>query len=269
MEEKPGRGGARPALSLVIPAYEEAPRLPETFRALEAWLAAPPRAPVEVLLVDDGSRDETLRLCRELEAARPGQVRAIAASHRGKGAAVARGILAAEGELVLFSDADLSVPLCDAERLIEAVEQGADVAIGSRELPGSRREEEPSYRHLMGRAFNRMVQLLVLPGIQDTQCGFKLFRRRAAQDVFTRLRRYGPDAPLVRGPMVTAFDVEVLWLARHLGYRVAEVPVAWVHGRGSKVRPVVDALRMARDVAAVKWGAMRGAYDRPAGRLQP
>jgi glycosyltransferase involved in cell wall biosynthesis len=189
-------------------------------------------------------------------------VRVIAAPHRGKGATVTRGVLEARGELILFSDADLSVPLEETALLADALEAGADVAIGSRELPGSRREEEPGYRHLMGRGFNRAVQLLVLPGIQDTQCGFKLFRRRAAREVFSRLRQYGPDAPPVRGPMVTAFDVEVLFLARLLGFRVVEVPVTWVHGTGSKVRPVVDALRMARDVARVKWNALRGAYRR-------
>ena len=262
-----------PALSLVIPAFEEAARLPETFRALEAWLSAPPCAPVEVLLVDDGSADATLELCQAFAATRPsGQVRAVGAPHRGKGATVTRGVLEARGALILFSDADLSVPLSEAEALIAAVEQGADVAIGSRELPGSRREEEPGYRHLMGRAFNRVVQLLVLPGIQDSQCGFKLFRRQAARDVFSRLRRYGADAPPVRGPMVTAFDVEALFLARQLGYRVAEVPITWVHGHGSKVRPVVDALRMARDVALVKWGALTGAYEPRSGsgdRLDP
>ena len=249
-----------PALSLVIPAYEEAARLPETFRAVEAWLEAPPRSPVEVLLVDDGSRDATLPLCQELAARHPGRVRAIGAAHRGKAATVTRGILEAEGALVLFSDADLSTPLADTVKLIRAIESGADVAIGSREIPGARRDAEPGYRHLLGRGFNRMVQLALLPGIQDSQCGFKMFTREAARAIFGRLRRYGPDAPVIQGPMVTAFDVEVLFLARKLGFVVEEVPVAWTHATGSKVRPVVDALRMARDVARVKWGDLRGEY---------
>lgn len=254
-----------PALSLIVPAYEEAARLPETFRAIDAWLEAPPCAPVEVLIVDDGSGDDTLALARAWAAGHPPErVRVIAAPHRGKGATVTRGFLEARGEVVFFDDADLSVPLADAATLLQAIRGGADVAIGSRELPGARREEEPGYRHLMGRGFNRIVQLLLLPGIQDTQCGFKMFTRRAAQDVFRRLRRYGPDAPPVSGPMVTAFDVEALFLARQLGYRVVEVPITWVHGQGSKVRPVMDALRMARDVTLVKWGALTGAYD-----LQP
>ena len=110
----------------------------------------------------------------------------------------------------------------------------------------------------MGRGFNFMVQLLLVPGIRDTQCGFKMFRREAAQAIFSRLKRYGADAPVVEGPMVTAFDVEVLFLARKLGLRIAEVPVLWKHEAGSKVRPVVDSLRMARDVALVKWNDWEG-----------
>lgn len=251
----------QPALSLVIPAYEEAARLPETFRALEVWLAAPPRSPVEVVLVDDGSQDATLSLCQEFALRHPGRARAIGAVHRGKAATVTRGILEASGAIVLFSDADLSVPLRDAEKLLAAIEAGAGVAIGSREIAGAKRDAEPGYRHLLGRGFNRIVQALLLPGIQDSQCGFKMFTREAAQAIFTRLRAYGPDAPPIQGPMVTAFDVEVLFLARKLGYGVAEVPVEWTHATGSKVRPVVDALRMARDVAKVKLNDLRGDYQ--------
>jgi dolichyl-phosphate beta-glucosyltransferase len=137
------------------------------------------------------------------------------------------------------------------------------VAIGSREVEGAQRGREPGYRHLMGRAFNSLVRALVVPGIKDTQCGFKMFTRAAAQAIFTRLRRYGPDAPVIRGPMVTAFDVEVLYLARRLGLRTVELPVPWTHGEGSKVRPIVDAVRMARDVVMVKVSALRGEYDVP------
>src|SRR5690606_17860888 len=111
-----------------------------------------------------------------------------------------------------------------------------------------------------------LVRALVVPGIHDTQCGFKMFRREAARAIFSRLRRYGPDAPVVRGPMVTAFDVEVLFVARKLGLRVVELPVRWVHGGQSKVRPVVDALRMGRDVLMVKWSDLRGHYRAPGQR---
>ncbi len=251
---------ARPALSLVIPAYDEAPRLEETFAAIDAWLQDLPCEPVEVLLADDGSNDDTLALMQRYAASRP-QVSALALPHRGKGPTVRSGMLAARGERVLFSDADFSAPLDQLPRLLAALDAGADVAIGSREGHGSRREGEPRLRHVMGRGFNLLVQALVVPGIDDTQCGFKLFRRDAAQAVFGRLQRYGEDAPEARGPSVTAFDVEVLFLARKLGYRIAEVPVRWVYAEGSKVRPVHDAIRMANDVLSVRLNELCGRYE--------
>lgn len=248
-----------PALTLVIPAYDEAARIGHTLGALAGWLRDPPRAPVEVILADDGSGDGTLR-CLEAFAREHEAARVLALPHRGKAATVTSGVLAATGARVLFSDADLSVPLSEVGRFADAIDAGADVAIGSREAPGARREREPGYRHLMGRAFNGLVRALVVPGIQDTQCGFKMFSRAAARAIFSRLRRYGPDAPRVRGPMVTAFDVEVLFVARKLGLRVVELPVPWRHGEQSKVRPVVDAVRMTRDVLGVKWADLRGDY---------
>jgi glycosyltransferase involved in cell wall biosynthesis len=242
----------------VIPAYDEAARLPLTLPRVAAWLDAPPLAPVELILVDDGSRDATLEVMRAFAATRA-DVTVLPLPHRGKASAVRGGILAASGERIVFSDADLSVPLEEVSLLLAELER-AEVAIGSRELPGSRREKEPFYRHVMGRGFNGLVQFLLVPGVRDTQCGFKGFRKEAAREIFSRLRRYGEDAAEVSGPMVTAFDVEVLFLARKLGYRIAEVPVTWRHEKGSKVRPVVDAFRMARDVVAVRWNELMGRY---------
>lgn len=247
-------------ISLVFPVYNESGRLAQTFEQVAAWLAAPPRTPAEVILADDGSEDGTLALLEEFARQRPGSVQVLRLPHRGKAATVRDGVLAARGELVLFSDADLSVPLDDAALLIAAIEDGADVAIGSRELPGATREAEPAYRHLMGRAFNQVVQVLLVPGIQDTQCGFKMFRRAAGRGIFESLRCHAVGTRPVRGPMVTAFDVELLFLARQRGLRIDEVPVHWTHGPGSKVRPVLDSLRMLRDVLHVRWAALRGAY---------
>jgi dolichyl-phosphate beta-glucosyltransferase len=258
----PEHGAGRPALSLVVPAYDEAARIDDSLRRIAGWAPSWP-GPVELLLCDDGSGDDTLARLRGFAEGQPG-ARVLACPHRGKAATVTAGMLAAAGDLVLFSDADLSTPLEEATALAAAIRDGADVAIGSREARGARREAEPGYRHLLGRGFNWLVRALVVGGIKDTQCGFKMFTRAAAQAIFRRLRRYGPDAPLVRGPMVTAFDVEVLLVARKLGLRVAEVPVRWVHAEGSKVRPVVDALRMGRDVVMVKLGDLRGDYE-PAG----
>ncbi|HZV02094.1 MAG TPA: dolichyl-phosphate beta-glucosyltransferase, partial [Planctomycetota bacterium] len=237
----------RPALSLVIPAYDESQRLRATLGRVDAFLREPPRSPVELVLVDDGSNDRTLEIMREFAEGRP-EIQVVANAHRGKAFAVRSGMLAARGDVVFFSDADLSTPLDESRRLLRALEKGAHVAIGSREGTGARREDEPFYRHLMGRGFNFLVQLMLVPGVRDTQCGFKMFSRQAARAIFSRLRRYGPDAPIVKGPMVTAFDVEVLFLARKLGFKIAEVPVQWKHEVGSKVRPMLDAIRMARDV---------------------
>jgi dolichyl-phosphate beta-glucosyltransferase len=248
-----------PQLTLVIPAYDEAERLPLTLPRVAAWLDATPFRPAELILADDGSRDRTLEVMRRFAADRK-DTSVLALAHRGKAATVRAGILAARGRFVVFSDADLSVPLQEIGLLTRRLERGFGVAIGSREAPGARREHEPFYRHLMGRGFNAVVQTLLVVGVRDTQCGFKAFTREAAQAIFTRLRRYGDDAPEVLGPMVTAFDVEVLFLARKLGYRIAEVPVTWHHEKGSKVRPLVDAYRMARDVLGIKWNEWNGAY---------
>ena len=249
------------ALSLVIPAYDEAARLPATLSRVARFLDEPTRAPAEVVLVDDGSNDATLEIFRRFAAGRD-DAQVVANAHRGKAFAVRAGMLAARGAVVFFSDADLSTPLEESRRLLRAIDAGAGVAIGSREGTGSRRVDEPLHRHLMGRCFNFVVQFLLVPGIRDTQCGFKMFRADAARAIFTRLRRYGADAPIVQGAMVTAFDVEVLFLARKLGFSIAEVPVFWKHALGSKVRPFVDSLRMARDVVLVRWNDARGKYSR-------
>jgi len=232
--------------------------LRSTLGRVDRFLREQPRG-VELVLVDDGSRDATLSIMKEFQGGRA-DVTVVANAHRGKAFAVRSGMLAARGDVVFFSDADLSTPLEESRRLLRALERGAEVAIGSREGTGARRQEEPLYRHVMGRGFNFVVQLLLVPGVRDTQCGFKMFTKRAAAAIFSRLRRYGPDAPIIEGPMVTAFDVEVLFLARKLGFKIAEVPVLWKHEAGSKVRPVVDSLRMARDVALVSWNDMRGLY---------
>jgi dolichyl-phosphate beta-glucosyltransferase len=251
-----------PLLSIVIPAYNEAARLPHTLPQVLDYLAAAPFT-WELVLVDDGSADATLALMQAAAAHRPG-VRVLAEPHRGKAAAVRAGMLAATGQTILFSDADLSTPLVTVEQMLPRLKgQGgeADLVIGSREGLGARRHGEPIYRHLMGRAFNLLVRWLVVPEVQDTQCGFKLFTRAAAQDLFRRLRLYGEDAPVVRGPLVTGFDVELLFLARTRGYRIAEQAVQWRHVPGSKVDPLRDAFRMARDVVRVRLNHLRGAYQ--------
>lgn len=243
-----------PFLSIVIPAYNEEQRLPHTLEAIGAYLAHQPFA-AEVIVADDGSSDATAALAERC----PG-VRVLRLDHRGKGFAVRAGALAAQGDYILLCDADLATPIEEWQKLWDALADGYDVVIGSREGLGAERLGEPWHRHVMGRIFNWIVQVIALRGIQDTQCGFKALHQAAAADLFQRVRIYGDDAPPVQGAAVTAYDVELLFLARRCGYRIAEVPVIWHYGVETKVDPLRDSLRNLRDVLRVRWNDWRGLY---------
>jgi hypothetical protein len=170
-------------------------------------------------------------------------------------------MLAASGRFVLFTDADLPTPLEELGKMLPLLEAGDyDVVIGSREGLGARRLGEPWYRHVMGRVFNGLVRALVVGGFHDTQCGFKLFTNRAARDLFSRLQLYGENARAIKGSALTGFDVEVLFLAVRLGYRVKEQPVEWRYGEQSKVSPLRESVRMFLDVARVRLNDWRGRY---------
>ncbi len=252
---------AGPSLSLVIPAYNEAARIHATLQAVVAWMEEQPFA-VELVVVDDGSDDTTAEVAETaLEAVASGQV--IRISHGGKAVAVRAGMLAATGDQIGFSDADLATPLVFLADLRAVLAAGCDIAIGSREGPGASRIGEPSYRHVMGRIFNGLVRLLLVPGVHDTQCGFKLFRTDVARDLLSRSRLYCDDGAGLSGPRVTAFDVELLAIARLRGYRVCPVPVVWTYGQGSKVRPARDTWHNLRDVLEVWTGVRRGRYGEP------
>jgi hypothetical protein len=179
--------------------------------------------------------------------------------HGGKAAALRAGMAAATADLVAFSDADLATPLRHLDDLRAAVGRGCDVAIGSREEAGARRVGEPEYRHLMGRGFNLLVRALLLPDLHDTQCGFKLFTRDSLRDVLANCRLYR-DGDEITGARVTAFDVELLAVARARGWRVCAVPVEWTYGAASKVHPFRDSWHNARDVLAVWFNKKRGRY---------
>ncbi|MGB8645867.1 MAG: dolichyl-phosphate beta-glucosyltransferase [Anaerolineae bacterium] len=250
---------SRPLLSVVIPAYNEEKRLPQTLARVHDYLAGR-SYPSEVLVVDDGSTDRTADMV-SLFARTHKNIRLVSSDHRGKGFAVRVGMLAARGHVILFSDADLSTPIEDVEKLMPWFERGYDIVIGSREGSGAQRIREPFYRHLMGRVFNLLVRLLAIPGIQDTQCGFKAFRDDVVHDIFTRVVLYGENAPRVKNGMVTAFDVEVLFIGRKLNYRIKEVPVEWRYGTETKVNPVKDSWRNLRDVFAVRMNDLRGRYN--------
>lgn len=229
-----------PSLSIVVPAYNEEDRLGPTLETLRGWMDDQDR-PIEVVVVDDGSTDGTVALVQAV-AASDDRISVISnGENRGKGYSVGHGVSKVSGELVLFSDADLSTPLSEFERLEGALE-GHDIAIGSRAMPDSRLEKrQPFYREMMGRTFNLFVQAMVFPGIRDTQCGFKLFRRKAAEATFGRRKIDG-----------FAFDVEVLFIARRLGMSVAEVPVLWINDEASRVDPIRHSAQMFRDILTIR-----------------
>ncbi|OIO66627.1 glycosyl transferase [Candidatus Woesearchaeota archaeon CG_4_10_14_0_2_um_filter_57_5] len=229
------------SLSIVIPAYNEEARIGKTLAQIRKHV---PHA--ELIVVDDGSSDGTVALAR-----RAGAKVLVNERNRGKGYSVRRGMLAAQGGLILFSDADLSTPITELPRFL-SLARDHDVVIGSRSVTGSRVVvHQPLYRELIGKTFNLLVQVMAVPGIKDTQCGFKLFSRDAAR-VFSVCRLDG-----------FSFDVEALFVARKLGFSIKEEPVEWRNAAGSKVHPVRDALRMLRDLFVIRWNWMRGMYRKP------
>ncbi len=221
------------AISVVVPAYNEENRLGDTLPVMYDYLQE--RFPqFELIVVDDGSTDRTPSIVQEFAQQHP-EVRLLSYQpNRGKGYAVRTGVLHSRGEWVLFSDADLATPIEELPNLAARLREGYDIAIASRAVRGAKLVvRQPWYRELAGRSFNLMVQLLAVPGIHDTQCGFKLFRQEAAREIFSRCEENG-----------FSFDIEVLHVALRLGYRIAEVPVHWMHREGSKVRLLRDAVRM-------------------------
>lgn len=239
----------RPFLSIIFPVHNEEKRLPGTLaRTLRFLDAQDYRA--EVVVVENGSSDRTLELARQ---AATGEARlcVIHEDAAGKGLAVRRGMLEAEGEYRFFADVDLSMPIEEISRFIPPALPQLDVAIASREAPGAVRHDEPHYRHFIGRGFNTLVRRAVLPGLQDSQCGFKCFRGAVADEVF---------------PLQTidgwTFDVEVLVAARRRGYSIVEIPIHWYFFPGSKIRVWRDSVHMALDLLTIRRNVRKGLYDR-------
>lgn len=237
-----------PLLSIIIPAYNEERRLPTTLETIQEFLAGQSYT-AEVLVVENGSSDRTLQIAQAFAGRNPA-FRALHIDARGKGRAVRAGMLAAEGQYRFFGDADLSMPISEVNRFIPPSIPNPAVVIGSREAPGAVRYGEPEMRHFSGRIFNSLVRWIALPGLQDTQCGFKLFRADVAEDVFSRQTIFG-----------WTFDVEVLFIARLHGYPIIELGVPWYYNADTKVRMLSDAWRMARDLVRIKLNAQRGVYD--------
>jgi glycosyltransferase involved in cell wall biosynthesis len=245
-----------PQYSIVIPAYNESARIGATLQAVLAcvrqrcWNA-------EVIVVDDGSHDSTAEIVRAFAQNAP-ELRMIHnPGNRGKGYSVRNGILQSLGEVVMFTDADLSAPIEEADGLFAAIAGGADIAIGSRWLERTRQSiRQPLYRQFFGRCFNVVTHAVMGLPYADTQCGFKAFTRAAAQTVFQlqTIERWG-------------FDPEILFIARKRGYRVVEVPVSWAHDERTRISYLRDGTRMLQDIAIVRWNALRGHYNKPVERI--
>lgn len=239
------------SISIVIPAYNEERRLPATLDSVLDYLRQATFSSAEVLVVDDGSRDGTALVARDFASRYP-EVRLLEnPGNRGKGYAVRHGMLKAKGDWILFSDADLSAPIAELDKLLAAArERGARVAIGSRALDRSLIKIHQSvFRENAGRIFNLCMRLVTGLPLWDTQCGFKLFEAGAAREIFRRQKLDG-----------FSFDVEALFLARKLGFRTIEVPVRWSHTEGTKVSMFSDSLLMFVDLFQVRWNHLRGLY---------
>ena len=239
--------------SFIVPAYNESSRIRPTLNEMLRYTAEQ-NWDAEILVVDDSSRDDTAEVIREYARAHS-QIRLLQnPGNRGKGFSVRNGMLHARGDICLFTDADLSSPISEAPKLFEAIRSGADVVIGSRWLRAElQTERQPLYRQAFGRIFNLVLRLFLGLTFKDTQCGFKAFRRAAAQRVFPlqKIERWG-------------FDPEILYIARRMGLKVAEVPVLWAHSEGTRLHPFRDGMRMFVDVLHIRWNAFTGAYSAPA-----
>ncbi len=240
-----------PQISIVIPAYNESARI-EMALARVLACAKERHWDAEVLVVDDGSTDDTVVIVQRWMAEHPNLYLFENPGNRGKGYSVRNGLLQALGEIVMFTDADLSAPIEEAERLLEAIYAGADVAIGSRWLDKQRQtRHQPLYRRFFGRCYNSLTRLVMGLPYKDTQCGFKAFRRSAARLIFPlqTIERWG-------------FDPEILFIALKLGFRVIEVPVTWGHDERSRISYLRDGSQMLREMVEIRSNSLRGRYDR-------
>ena len=247
-------------LSVVIPSYNEMKNigravLDEVYTYLStqtySW---------EVVLSDDGSQDGTVEELRKFVSSHEHTV-LIENEHGGKASTVRAGMLRAKGNVRLFTDFDQATPISEIEKLFPFTQKGYDVVIGSREVDGSRRDKEHFYRHIMGKGFNLFVQLFAFQGIHDTQCGFKLFSARATEVLFPKMIVYGSKQK-THSPFTGAFDVELLYIAKILGFEIAEVPVHWKHVTSDRVNPIKDSAIMFIDLIRIRVTDLLGKYEK-------
>jgi len=237
-----------PFLSIVIPAHNEENRLPSTLEQVFDFLKKQSFTS-EVVVVENGSNDRTYEIAQEFTKHHE-NLHVIQNDWRGKGLAIQRGVKEATGTYIFLCDADLSMPIEEISKFIPPQLQNFDIAIASREAPGAIRYNEPNYRHITGRVFNTLIRWLVLPHLQDTQCGFKCIRADVARDIFRYQTLTG-----------WAFDVELLYIARRHGYRVVEIPIDWYFNADSKISVFRDSLRMFLDLLLIRRNARRRVYD--------
>ncbi|HLW84546.1 MAG TPA: dolichyl-phosphate beta-glucosyltransferase [Candidatus Sulfotelmatobacter sp.] len=248
-----------PTYSIVVPAYNESARLGASLEKILSYIALQ-RWSAEVIVVNDGSTDHTAEIVRRL-AERNSVLRLVEnPGNRGKGYSVRNGMLQARGRVVIFSDADLSSPIEEAPKLLQALDNGADIAIGSRWLRAElQTQRQPLHRQLFGRVFNLLLRITLGLQFKDTQCGFKAFQQASVQKIFPlqKIERWG-------------FDPEILFLARKFGFRVQEVPVAWAHSGGTRISPLADGSRMFWEMLRIRWYDLTGKYDvAAAGATEP
>jgi dolichyl-phosphate beta-glucosyltransferase len=246
-----------PFLSVVIPSYNEKKNLRRGVLEQVVKYLDKQKYTYEVILSDDGSTDGTTAALEKF-ASKNKHFRVLANEHAGKGQTVTAGMLNARGTWRLFCDFDQSTPLADLENLLQKIDT-YKVIIGSRALDGAKRDNEPFYRHLMGIGFNLLTQIIVLPGIHDSQCGFKLFYGETVEKIFPKLyvysRKHGK-----KDAFTGAFDVEVLFIAKKFGYKIAEVPVHWQHNQTDRVAPIKDSVRMLVDILRIRAASLTGKY---------
>lgn len=244
---------ATPFLSIIFPAHNEERRLPGTLENTAKFLESQSYTS-EILVIENGSIDKTIDVAQSY-LGKISNLRVMQEMTRGKGQAVKRGMLEARGQYRIFCDVDLSMPISEVNRFIPPLLEGVDVAIASREAKGAIRYDEPPYRHVIGRIFNNLVRWTILPGLNDTQCGFKCFSAAATEDVFKYQTMTG-----------MSFDVEVLYVARLHGFNVVEVPIPWYFNPDSRVKLAEDSLRMAVDLITIRRNANKGIYGKKVSR---
>ena len=245
--------------SIVIPVYNESDKVVSTLNQVLDFMRGFSKS-FEIIIVDDGSTDNTIEIIEEYIKSNH-EIRLIKSSHKGKGPSVGYGVNNSHGEFVYMCDADLASPIDELKKLsLWLKEHDYDIVIASREGTGAVRVNEPWYRHFMGRVFNLLVRLLVLPGINDSQCGFKLFKGNVAREIFPKMVVYNSDSKDINTPYLGAFDVEFLYIARIRGYKIKELPVYWKYVRTTRLRPLNDSLKMSSDVIKIRLNGLKGVY---------